>query len=100
MECVENEVRRLHGQIDEMKEMFRVQHSGFQSGPGVEMAMSPVIGSLLNQSQMPLQPPVQQAEARPAKKRRSGFEVREELISDFISKGLVTLDYAVECYTT
>lgn len=37
---------------------------------------------------------------RPAKKRRTGFEVQVEPISDFISKGLITMDYAIECFTT
>ncbi|KAL3443212.1 hypothetical protein BJX65DRAFT_285618 [Aspergillus insuetus] len=37
---------------------------------------------------------------RPSKKRRSGFEVREEPISDFVSMGMITLEYAVDCFTT
>jgi hypothetical protein len=56
----------------------------------------------LGQDSMPLQPPVQAPQGetrRPAKRRRSGFEVREEPISDFISKGLITVDYAVDCFT-
>ncbi|KAL2787880.1 C6 zinc finger domain protein [Aspergillus keveii] len=38
--------------------------------------------------------------SRPSKKRRSGFEVREEPISDFVSMGMITLEYAVDCFTT
>ena len=58
--------------------------------------------TLLGQDSMPLQPPVQAPQGethRPAKRRRPGFEVREEPISDFISKGLITMDYAVDCFT-
>ncbi|KAL2847538.1 hypothetical protein BJY01DRAFT_234220 [Aspergillus pseudoustus] len=57
-------------------------------------------------SGIPLQNRVRPADAygeivpRPAKKRRSGFEVREEPISDFISKGMISMDYAVDCFTT
>lgn len=36
----------------------------------------------------------------PARQRRSGFDVREEPISDFISKGLMTIDQAMSCFTT
>ncbi|KNG88892.1 C6 zinc finger domain protein [Aspergillus nomiae NRRL 13137] len=34
----------------------------------------------------------------PARQRRSGFDVREEPISDFISKGLMTIDHAMSCF--
>lgn len=37
---------------------------------------------------------------RPSKRKRSGFEVRDDPVSDFISKGLITLDYAVSCFKT
>ncbi|KAL3459770.1 hypothetical protein BJX64DRAFT_199504 [Aspergillus heterothallicus] len=59
--------------------------------------------NLAPRSDIPLQDrirPAQYEMRRPAKKRRSGFEVREEPISDFISKGMISLDYAVDCFTT
>ena len=34
----------------------------------------------------------------PARQRRSGFDIREEPISDFISKGLMTMDQAMSCF--
>lgn len=37
---------------------------------------------------------------RPVKRKRSGFEVKEELISDFVSQGLMTADQAVACFRT
>lgn len=49
-------------------------------------------------SEMPLQPP--EDASRPPKRRRSGFKVSEEPISDFISKGLITVDYAMDCFAT
>ncbi|KAE8136011.1 hypothetical protein BDV38DRAFT_272298 [Aspergillus pseudotamarii] len=36
----------------------------------------------------------------PARQRRSGFDIREEPISDFISKGLMTVDQAMSCFRT
>ncbi|KAL2822407.1 C6 zinc finger domain protein [Aspergillus granulosus] len=59
--------------------------------------------NLSNQSGIPLQSRIRPAHReipRPAKKRRSGFEVREERISDFVSKGMISIDYAVDCFTT
>ncbi|EAU36243.1 conserved hypothetical protein [Aspergillus terreus NIH2624] len=38
--------------------------------------------------------------ARPAKRKRSGFEVRCDPIADFISKGMITVEYAVSCFQT
>ncbi|RAH63829.1 putative C6 transcription factor [Aspergillus aculeatinus CBS 121060] len=37
---------------------------------------------------------------RPVKRKRSGFEVKEEPISDFVSQGLMTADQAVACFRT
>jgi hypothetical protein len=37
---------------------------------------------------------------RPLKRKRSGFEVRDEPIADFIDKGLITIEYAVSYFTT
>ncbi|PWY76269.1 hypothetical protein BO70DRAFT_93452 [Aspergillus heteromorphus CBS 117.55] len=38
--------------------------------------------------------------ARPGKRSRSGFEIREEPISNFITKGLMTVDQAMGCFRT
>ncbi|PYH82143.1 C6 zinc finger domain protein [Aspergillus uvarum CBS 121591] len=38
--------------------------------------------------------------ARPFKRKRSGFEVKEEPILDFVSKGLMTADQAIACFRT
>ncbi|KAL4745210.1 hypothetical protein BDW72DRAFT_211648 [Aspergillus terricola var. indicus] len=126
LESVESEVRRLQGQLDEMKQMLRfVQAQSRTQGQvgaltGVEQSgdtdqqtcresfstiAPPVMAesaAFLEQDSIPLQPPVQASQKEPrrlAKRRRSGFEVREEPISDFISKGLITMDYAVDCFT-
>jgi hypothetical protein len=55
--------------------------------------------------EIPVQSRVRRAQAhwdglRASKKRRSGFEVREEPIADFVSLGMITLEYAVDCFTT
>ncbi|KAL4922603.1 hypothetical protein BDW62DRAFT_207314 [Aspergillus aurantiobrunneus] len=117
LESVESEVHRLQGQLDDMRQMLRVvsqPESQTLTGVGLptpspQQAMAENTGFLAPEirlpgtcSEMPLQPripPVQEMD-RPTKRRRSGFEVREEPISDFISKGLITMDYAVDCFTT
>ncbi|OJJ70686.1 hypothetical protein ASPBRDRAFT_197378 [Aspergillus brasiliensis CBS 101740] len=38
--------------------------------------------------------------ARPVQSRRSGFDIREEPISDFISRGMMTADQAMSCFGT
>ncbi|KAL4860861.1 hypothetical protein BDV12DRAFT_204612 [Aspergillus spectabilis] len=126
LESVESEVRRLQEQFDDMKQMLRL-HSQPQSQPLLSQPECPGQRESLplpsppqmvtdsagflapdsrlpdTQSEIPLHSrgQVSQHEMyRPAKRRRSGFEVREEPISDFISKGLITVEYAVECFTT
>ncbi|KAE8373364.1 hypothetical protein BDV26DRAFT_285196 [Aspergillus bertholletiae] len=47
----------------------------------------------------PLQP-TESTSPHPARQRRSGFDIREEPITDFISKGLMTVDQAMSCFTT
>jgi hypothetical protein len=37
---------------------------------------------------------------RPPKRKRSGFEIRDEPITDFIDKGLITLECAVSYFNT
>jgi hypothetical protein len=37
---------------------------------------------------------------RPLKRKRSGFEIRDEPIADFIDKGLITPEYAVSYFNT
>ncbi|RHZ61917.1 MFS transporter [Aspergillus thermomutatus] len=34
------------------------------------------------------------------KRKRSGFEIRDEPVADFISKGLMTPDHAISCFNT
>lgn len=38
--------------------------------------------------------------ARPTRSRRSGFDIREEPILDFISRGMMTADQAMSCFRT
>lgn len=38
--------------------------------------------------------------ARPVQSRRSGFDIREEPVSDFISRGMMTADQAMSCFGT
>lgn len=42
----------------------------------------------------------EQVHHRPLKRRRPTFEVREEAVEDFITKGLITLDIAASCFDT
>ncbi|KAL3478480.1 hypothetical protein BJX99DRAFT_256377 [Aspergillus californicus] len=124
METVESEVRRLQEQLDEMKQMLNLnsqphdatgtgvkalshgQHLSETSPAQIIQPTSFVLSSTHpagSQSEMPFQHRISISEGpiyRPAKRRRAGFEVREESISDFISKGFVTVDYAVECFVT
>ncbi|KAL4965741.1 putative C6 transcription factor, partial [Aspergillus stella-maris] len=120
IESVETEVRRLQEQFEEMRQMLRLQVSQPSQTVSVDALsqaqLSVPDGSLpttsppqvlsrgnefLPQSGIHLPPRVESHEMhRPAKRRRSGFEVREEPISDFVTKGLITPDYAVECFAT
>lgn len=38
--------------------------------------------------------------SRPTRSRRSGFDIREEPILDFISRGMMTADQAMSCFRT
>lgn len=114
IESVECQVRQLQDQLEEMKQMLSVQSQPQAlAGSGVDPELSvsvpqPSVSSpsqvLAPDMRLPAVPPrlpvLQGDMYRSAKKRRTGFEVREEPISDFISKGLITMDYAVECFTT
>ncbi|KAL4910494.1 hypothetical protein BDW74DRAFT_171959 [Aspergillus multicolor] len=117
LENVESEVRRLQGQLEEMREVLRLQFQG-HNGQALNGADSQTCGEsfstisppvmtentpFLGQNNMPLQqhaPLIQDEMHRPAKRRRSGFEIREDPITDFISKGLITMEYAANCFTT
>jgi hypothetical protein len=62
-------------------------------------------GSLptLSPNEMPVQAlyqPSNQIITRPPKRKRSGFEIRDEPIADFIDKGLITLECAVSYFNT
>ncbi|KAL4940559.1 hypothetical protein BDV06DRAFT_224002 [Aspergillus oleicola] len=122
IELVESAVRRLQDQLEDMRQMLRLQQSqpsqtlsvetlpqAQLSVPGQQESLpstsSPQVmpgnNGFLAESGIHLPPRVKSHEMyRPAKRRRSGFEVREEPISDFITKGLITPDYAVDCFTT
>ncbi|KAL3483987.1 hypothetical protein BJX62DRAFT_230603 [Aspergillus germanicus] len=67
--------------------------------PQTTTTLSSVRGDIPLQSRIRPVPPYGDG-FRPSKKRRSGFEVREEPISDFVSMGMITLEYAVDCFTT
>ncbi|KAL2819038.1 hypothetical protein BDW59DRAFT_151646 [Aspergillus cavernicola] len=119
IENVESEVRCLQEELEEMKQMLRLH-----SQPDNEVLsqnqlplqplsrVSPPQGMPDNAgflasgaipSEMPLQPRIHGSQGgiyRPARRQCSGFEVREEPISDFITKGMITMDYAVDCFTT
>ncbi|CEL09281.1 Putative C6 zinc finger domain protein [Aspergillus calidoustus] len=79
------------------------QISAAASVPGLMPPAEPNFSSA--RGQIPVQSRVRRAQAhgdvfRASKKRRSGFEVREEPIADFVSLGMITLEYAVDCFTT
>lgn len=118
IESVESEVRRLQEQLEEMKQMISARSQQALSGSGVDAGLSVSVqqpsvsppqvvgdgaGFLAPDMRVPAVQRLQDLQGdvyRPPKRRRTGFEVREEPISDFISKGLITMDYAVECFTT
>ncbi|KAL4928064.1 putative C6 transcription factor [Aspergillus undulatus] len=121
LQNVESEVRRLQDQIEDMRQMLRLQSQPSQalSVETLSQAQLPVSGqrdslpttsppqidpgnaAFLAQNEIPVQPRNRVQEVyRPAKRRRSGFEVREEPISDFIGKGFITVEYAVDCFAT
>ncbi|KAL2840605.1 hypothetical protein BJX68DRAFT_258430 [Aspergillus pseudodeflectus] len=79
------------------------QISAAASVPGFMPPAEPNFSSA--RGEFPVQSRVRRAQAhgdglRASKKRRSGFEVREEPIADFVSLGMITLEYAVDCFTT
>ncbi|KAL4953564.1 C6 zinc finger domain protein [Aspergillus filifer] len=119
IESVETEVRRLQEQLEEMRQMLRVQQSQPNQTGSVDTLSQAQLsipdGSLPTTSSQRMHgsgsngylpqtgihlPEVESQTHRPAKRRRSGFEVREEPISDFVTKGLITPDYALDCFTT
>ncbi|KAL5334129.1 hypothetical protein BJX70DRAFT_402912 [Aspergillus crustosus] len=129
LESVESEVRRLQEQLEDMKQMLRLNANSQTQGQPLLSQPQPVPGqrgslplpsppqvladatgflppgSVFSgtQGEIPLQARVHASQGdiyRPAKRRRSGFEVREEPISDFITKGFITVEYAIECFTT
>ncbi|RAH82100.1 C6 zinc finger domain protein [Aspergillus japonicus CBS 114.51] len=126
LENVESEVQRLRAQIEAMGELLLMeQHRAYPaeaafpvpihtvSDPGgmpmlfaaATSALDPDRGSefhpqrgLSASSQIPSA--MDTETARPFKRKRPGFEVKEEPILDFISKGLMTADQAVACFRT
>ncbi|KAI9373384.1 hypothetical protein BJX61DRAFT_533152 [Aspergillus egyptiacus] len=117
----ESEIQHLRGQLADMKQMLRTQlrpqsnpvttvdplsESQISMQARITTETAELIGASQTLAYLQRELPPQQIQARaeqpqhPAKKRRSGFEIREEPISDFISRGLITLEHAVECFTT
>ncbi|PYH99268.1 C6 zinc finger domain protein [Aspergillus ellipticus CBS 707.79] len=89
LENVEAEVQRLRGQLDDMHALLRRRHH----------QESRYVSNQREIAHMQLDPGVEAA-ARHGKQRRSGFDIREEPISDFISEGLMTFDQAMSCFKT
>lgn len=56
----------------------------------------------LSPNETSTQPPYARSQiiTRPPKRKRSGFEIRDEPIADFIDKGLITLECAVSYFNT
>ncbi|KAF9892754.1 hypothetical protein FE257_001156 [Aspergillus nanangensis] len=127
MENVESEFRRLHEQLDEMRDLLHLQsQTNIGALPPVgaisqNSLPAPQTGSMPSPAQMLSAPttlsrvPAAQSEIsfesptrsekihespRPAKRKRSGFEVGVGPISDFITKGLITMEDAMSCYET
>ncbi|PLB46869.1 C6 zinc finger domain protein [Aspergillus steynii IBT 23096] len=124
LETVENEVQRLNEQLEELRGLLHSQisqscHESLRtpSPPRIAPTSASITAfdTMASPEAIPhsrqysaagevhLQSPLQAANSetsRPSKRRRSGFEIRDEPVSDFISKGLITADYAVSCFNT
>ncbi|RAK98430.1 putative C6 transcription factor [Aspergillus ibericus CBS 121593] len=118
LENVEAEVQRLRGQLGEMHELLRLYS---QSGDNAAIAIPSPTQVMSDPGTMPAVlaegsggfhrgvryglnhrngEVLRFQAARPARQRRSGFDIREEPISDFISRGLMTVDEAMSCFRT
>ncbi|KAI9045788.1 putative C6 transcription factor [Aspergillus affinis] len=127
LESVEGEIQNLNDQLKEIREVLQSQksqisHESIQISSPSQLAPTSAAMTAFDtatdsgaiqyshqyrapqvQRETPLQSPLQAANletTRPPKRRRSGFEVRNEPVLDFISKGLITVDYAVSCFKT
>lgn len=83
--------------------------AGYPSHSNNHQYQRPMPGSMpgsrptLSPNELPVQSVYQasnQIITRPPKRKRSGFEVRDEPIADFIDKGLITLECAVSYFDT
>jgi hypothetical protein len=96
----------LQQQCRESVSLTSPQQIATETGADVAGFMPPTSANLSNvRGEIPLQSRIRPVPfhgdgSRPSKKRRSGFKVREEPISDFVSMGMITLEYAVDCFTT
>lgn len=75
--------------------------SGYSNGHQYQRSLSASIPTLSPNevSAQPLYAP-NRVVNRPLKRKRSGFEIREDPIADFVDKGLITFDCAVSYFNT
>ncbi|OJK02911.1 hypothetical protein ASPACDRAFT_24077 [Aspergillus aculeatus ATCC 16872] len=125
LENVESEVQRLRAQIEAMGELFCLStqqlpqeapfltsnHAASDSG-GMPMLFAAATSALNSERGSELHPQrglssssqipsaMDEETVRPVRRKRSGFEVKEEPISDFVSQGLMTADQALACFRT
>jgi hypothetical protein len=108
IDSVESEVQCLRRQVDEMRELVQRNqttqdpHSQDDSldgqvdllGDGCQSGSIPEAIPLPSPNTIPAQPLCEDSNP-PLTGRCSGFEIRDEPVTDFIDKGLLTLEYAV-----
>ncbi|GLA29382.1 hypothetical protein AnigIFM63326_007283 [Aspergillus niger] len=115
LENVEAEVQRLREQLSNMNELLLRQSTQQQqqiavtspasahvmSDPGTMPTFLATDGMGGDHDAGVFQFPTPGMEAaRPTRSRRSGFDIREEPILDFISRGMMTADQAMSCFRT
>ncbi|KAL3261885.1 hypothetical protein ABHI18_003309 [Aspergillus niger] len=115
LENVEAEVQRLREQLSNVNELLLRQSTQQQqqiavtspasahvmSDPGTMPTFLATDGMGGDHDAGVFQFPTPGMEAaRPTRSRRSGFDIREEPILDFISRGMMTADQAMSCFRT
>ncbi|RAK88129.1 C6 zinc finger domain protein [Aspergillus costaricaensis CBS 115574] len=115
LENVEAEVQRLREKLSNVNELLLRQSTQqqqqiavtspasahFMSDPGTMPAFLATggMGGDHDASVFQYQTPGMEA-ARPTRLRRSGFDIKEEPVLDFISRGMMTADQAMSCFRT
>ncbi|KAE8356975.1 C6 zinc finger domain protein [Aspergillus coremiiformis] len=108
LENMEAEVRRVRAQLNDMQKFLHLHAQSNQGAiggisqsqlPDQRRADSPEI-AVPSPSHGVSDPGPEVDAGCPARQRRSSFDIREESISDFISKGLMTADQAMTCFKT